>query len=315
MRRLASIVGAYSVVILSTNSMARQRIRLNLNLEAGFSTYLKNLSDESEAAASPQRYRGGVMSVIECYDQLSPYYHLLGENYKFIEWDKIIKGHALALNSLIRQYIGDQANTVLDAACGIGTQALGLAALGYSVTASDLAAKALARAKAEAEVRNLHIDFRVTDMRQEYECHKRQFDVVIACDNAIPHLLSDDDILAAFRQFYKCITPGGGCIISVRDYANLELGGTQVKTYGIRTEGDTRYLIFTVWDFEGLIYDLSYYVIEESQDKECKIHVMRAPYYAITIDRLIELMHEAGFQKVRRVDDSIFQPILIGRRS
>jgi hypothetical protein len=35
-------------------------------------------------------------------------------------------------------------------------------------------------------------------MRAAHDHHGREFDVVIACDNAIPHLLSDDEILLAF---------------------------------------------------------------------------------------------------------------------
>ena len=37
-------------------------------------------------------------------------------------------------------------------------------------------------------------------MRVAHDHHGRVFDVVIACDNAIPHLLSDEEILVAVRQ-------------------------------------------------------------------------------------------------------------------
>jgi len=45
----------------------------------------------------------------------------------------------------------DRSARILDCACGIGTQAIGLAALGYCVTASDLSEGALAEAKKRAE--------------------------------------------------------------------------------------------------------------------------------------------------------------------
>jgi 2-polyprenyl-3-methyl-5-hydroxy-6-metoxy-1,4-benzoquinol methylase len=107
---------------------------------------------------------------------------------------------------------------VLDAACGIGTQALGLAALCHRVTASDLSAEAVERASREAGRRSLPIDFSVADMRQAYEHHRRRFDLVIACDNAVPHLLTDEDLLTAFGQFFACVRPGGGVLLTVRDY-------------------------------------------------------------------------------------------------
>ena len=45
---------------------------------------------------------------------------------------------------------------------------------------------------------------------------------------------------------YSCTKPGGGCIISVRDYEKETCSGIQVKPYGVRRENDTKYLIFQV---------------------------------------------------------------------
>jgi 2-polyprenyl-3-methyl-5-hydroxy-6-metoxy-1,4-benzoquinol methylase len=103
---------------------------------------------------------------------------------------------------LIRQQWGPAVRTVLDVSCGIGTQALGLAQRGYDITASDLSPKAIERARREAEIRGLRIDFSVADMRQAHENHQRAFDVVISCDNSVPHLLSDTEIQLAFASFY-----------------------------------------------------------------------------------------------------------------
>ena len=112
------------------------------------------------------------------------------------------------LNSVIRELWRD-ALTVLDVSCGIGTQAIGLAKLGYNVTASDLSPEEVERAKLEATLRNLSVAFSVADMSQAFNHHARQFDVVISCDNSVPHLLSDENILTAFRQFYQATRPGG----------------------------------------------------------------------------------------------------------
>jgi hypothetical protein len=64
---------------------------------------------------------------------------------------------------------------------------------------------------------------------------------VIACDSAVPHLLSDADILLAFEQFHRCTRPGGVCVISVGDYAAMEPGGTRTIPFGVRDEAGTRY--------------------------------------------------------------------------
>jgi SAM-dependent methyltransferase len=241
------------------------------------------------------------------YDQLSPLYHLI-----YQDWEASIRRQAAALHGVIKQVWGDRVKTVLDVACGIGTQAIGLAALGYEVTASDLSPRSVERATREAAQRHLDIHCSVADMRQASTHHQRQFDVVIACDNAVPHLLSDAELVMAFQQFYRCTAPGGGCLISVRDYATMERSGTQVHSYDVRAVGDTRYILFQVWEFDGPIYNLAMYCVEDTGGAECRTQVMRSQYYAVGIARLIELMGEAGFTRVHRIDDQFFQPLIVG---
>ncbi|MET0647788.1 MAG: class I SAM-dependent methyltransferase [Pyrinomonadaceae bacterium] len=189
-----------------------------------------------------------------------------------------------------------------------------MAQLGYEVTASDISPAELERARREAAARGLDIAFSQSDMREAYAHHGRPFDLVIACDNSVPHLLSDDDLLAAFREFFKCTRPGGGCIISVRDYEQEERDGVHLKPLGVRIEGEARYCVFQVWEFKGLIYDLSMYFVEDRPGADCVTHVMRTQYYAVTSDKLISLMREAGYRDVRRVDHPYPQPVILGVR-
>ena len=89
----------------------------------------------------------------------------------------------------------------------------------------------MARARREAAARHLDLRCFVADMRHMavYSLHIN--DVVLACDNAVPHLLTDEDILTAFRALYTCVRPGGGCLITVRDYDREDRTGIQVKPW------------------------------------------------------------------------------------
>ncbi len=249
------------------------------------------------------------MSASDFYDKLAPYYHLIFEN-----WEDSIERQAAALDSIIRSTVGTGARSVLDVACGIGTQSLGLAAIGYDVTASDISPGAVNRARAEAARRNLPIRLSVGDMRVAHQHHDRIFDVVICADNSLPHLLKDGEILQALKQFHACTKPGGACIVSIRDYAVLERGGLQFKPYGVRVEGNTRYALFQVWEWQGSLYNVHMYVVRDEGAEKCETHVMRSTYYAISISELMKMMGHAGFEKVRRVDDVYFQPALVGVR-
>jgi len=249
------------------------------------------------------------MSASEFYDKLAPFYHLI-----FEDWERSIERQGTALDSIIRSNARPSARSVLDVACGIGTQALGLAARGYDVTASDISPGALHRARAESARRNLPIKFSIADMRAAHTHHGRMFDVVLCADNSLPHLLTDGEILQALEQFFACANPGGLCIVSVRDYAALEHGGVQFKPYGVRVVGNTRYALFQVWEWRGSLYDVHFYVVRDEGIENCEVHVMRSVYYAVSIAALTMLMARAGFENVRRLDDAFFQPVLVGVR-
>jgi SAM-dependent methyltransferase len=247
--------------------------------------------------------------VKDFYKKLTPFYHLI-----YPDWNRSIKRQASLLNEIFQQYWGDNVKEVLDVSCGIGTQSLGLAELGYQVTASDISPHSVERAKEEAAQRDLNISFLVADMRSAFTIHSKEFDIVISCDNSVPHLLTDKDILSAFQQLFSSTKPGGGCIISVRDYEAEEKSENEIKVYGTREESGINYIILQHWEWDDDHYDLSMYFIEDDGRKKCKTHVMRSRYYAIGTTRLIELMSKAGFVDVVRLDDVFFQPLIIGSR-
>ncbi len=250
-------------------------------------------------------------SPIAFYDSLAPLYHLV-----YQDWEQSLQSQSAALATIIRRHWGDSIRTILDVSCGIGTQAIGLAGLGYTVTGSDLSPCAIERAAAESRRHHVAPSFSVCDMRNAYSHHQKEFDVVISCDNSITHLLSDDEIKSALEEIYLCTRPGGGCLLTVRDYDKEERGTGLVKPYGVRASGDSRYVVFQVWDFIGDIYDLAMYVVEDDgKSKISHAHIFRARYYAISPNRLLRLLEDAGFTRVERLDAGFYQPVLIGTRA
>jgi SAM-dependent methyltransferase len=245
------------------------------------------------------------------YDQLSPFY-----KYIFQDWNASVDRHAGILDGVIREYFGYNVHSILDAACGIGTQMIGLAQKGYQLTASDISAGELEKARVEAASRNLDIDFHLADMRMLDQIFQTKFDLVIACDNAVPHLLSDDEILQAFRQFYQITSNAGGCIISVRDYGAMERGGRKLYPRLVHEVPQGKILIFDCWEFDGDFYDITMYIVEDTEQPVAKTNVIRGGrYYCVTIPTLEKLMKEAGFKSVITLRERYFQPLLIGLKS
>ena len=77
-------------------------------------------------------------NVSDFYDELADSYHLI-----FKDWESAIRLQANALRTLLKSHGDGSPLRILDCACGIGTQAIGLAMLGHQVVASDLSAAAV----------------------------------------------------------------------------------------------------------------------------------------------------------------------------
>ena len=242
------------------------------------------------------------------YDELAPFYPLLYSN-----WGDAVSRQGLALSNLLRELGVVRGDIVLDAACGVGTQALGLLGQGHRVVASDLSAGAVARFRTELERRALQAEVRVDDMRTLANAQPASAAAVIACDNSVPHLLSDAEIGRAFASFHRTLKPGGWMVISVRDYASIERRNPDVRPHGLRRDGDRRFLAVQVWEWDADQYDLRLYLTVESGGV-CETRVLTSRYYAVSIERLMQTMSKAGFVDIRRTDDVLFQPVLIGRR-
>jgi len=243
------------------------------------------------------------------YDELAPHYHLL-----YGDWEAAVGRQGAALGGLLEACGVPPGAPVHDAACGIGTQTLGLLHNGYRVSASDLSPGAVARLNMELARRGLRAETSVDDLRTLEHVANASMAAVIACDNSIPHLLSDAEILRALGSCHRCLRPGGVVVISVRDYAAIPRRNPDVRPYAMHNESGTRVLAVQVWEWDGDRYDLRLYLTTESPDGTCETRVLVSRYYAITIARLLELMAEAGFTELQRRDDVLFQPVLLGRR-
>jgi hypothetical protein len=114
------------------------------------------------------------------------------------------------------------------------------------------------------------------------------------------------------KQYTRNAYYPGGCLITIRDYENEKRGKNILKPYGVRVEGDNRYVIFQIWDFDGDFYDLTVYFVEENlQSKQVTTETMHSRYYAISTAKMMRLMEQVGFEQVKRVESPNL-PVLLG---
>jgi SAM-dependent methyltransferase len=240
-------------------------------------------------------------------DALVPYY-----KYMYADWEDSVTKQAQQLDALIKEVPGAR-KTLLDVSCGIGTQALGLAALGYEVTGIAMSEGELSVARSEAEKRALAMTFSCGEMRSASKGRAESFDVVISADNAVPHMLTDADILKAFMEFNAALKHGGVCLVSVRDYVNFNPDRNKIKIAprAVHELASGRIVLFDVYRFDSDYYDLTTYIVRDSGEKPPETMVQRSRYYCVTCGRLEALLRRAGFINVHTVKDRFIQPVII----
>lgn len=229
-------------------------------------------------------------SVRAFYDRLAPDYHLL-----FPDWDASMARQAAALEGLLSDRLGPGQYRVLDCACGIGTQAIGLARRGHRVLGADLSSVSVRRARAEAAARGTAVPVAVADMRR-LPFAARAFDAVVCADNALPHLLSAEDVRAALSGMRRVLREGGVLAVTVRDYdAVLRERPTSTPPQVAETPAG-RVVTFQLWHWhdDGERYDLEHFQLHPAASG-WDVRVRRTTYWALTRGRLGELAAEAGF--------------------
>ncbi|GAB2820261.1 class I SAM-dependent methyltransferase [Lentzea nigeriaca] len=229
------------------------------------------------------------------YDGLAGTYDLM-----FPDWDASMARQA----SQLSEFIPADAH-VLDCACGIGTQAIGLAMRGYDVVGADLSPVAASRAVVEASARGVSLPALVADMRS-LPFADASFDVVLAADNALPHLLTSDDMLAALRGMRRVLRPGGRLIISTRDYDEIRRERPLSTPPSV---GPGRTVSFQLWHWDGDQYELEMFQLAESE--QWRVVVGKARYWAITRDEITELAERAGFGNAEWLLHAYYQPLMI----
>ena len=199
------------------------------------------------------------MNIIQTfYDDLATQYDKL-----FLDWESTTHEQAKLLDGLFGQYGFDRNASVLDCACGIGTQSIGLAALGYRVTGSDISEAELAQAQERAAANGVTLPLARADFRALEDTFDRQFDIVIAMDNALPHMLTAEDLSAAIGSMVGRIKDGGLLVASIRDYdALLESKPPYSPPYIHQTAMGQR-VSFQTWHWEGDHYRLNQYIIDD----------------------------------------------------
>lgn len=205
---------------------------------------------------------------------------------------------------------------ILDCACGIGTQSLGLARRGFKITGCDISTAAIARARNEASQRGLNIDFRVMDMCDLSGLGDNRFDVVICMDNALPHLTTDQALLQAAAQIRNILRSGGVFVASIRDYDLLLAERPVMQGPFFYGNEDTRRVVFQIWDWIDQFHYQFHLCITRRIAGRWETFHTAARYRAFRRSELETVLRQAGFVNttwLSPAESGFYQPIFTAR--
>jgi glycine/sarcosine N-methyltransferase len=242
------------------------------------------------------------------YEELAGRYHLI-----FDDWNAAIERQMQVLAPLLHSHAGDRCLRVLDCSCGIGTQSLGFAKLGYDVVGSDLCPAAIDRAKKEAGNRGLTISFQVSDMTSLAEITESGFDVVASLDNALPHL-NASELELAIRAMASKIKPGGLLMASIRDYDALIAERPTTPEPAFYGKGEGRRIVHQVWDWTGPDRYVAHLYITIHTGQDWTVHHFVAEYRCVLREELSNLLRAsscANPQWIMPAQSGFYQPLIL----
>ncbi len=162
------------------------------------------------------------------YDALAPMFDVM------TDWDARLAAEGPFLHAVLDE-VG--ARNVLDAACGSGGHALWLARQGYRVVGADISPAMIQLAQQKAAAAGLDVPFVVTDLadlpphppslRRKGESNApplrgeglgEGFDAVLCLGNSLPHLLTQEELIAALRGMARLLRPDGLLVLQNLNY-------------------------------------------------------------------------------------------------
>ncbi len=244
------------------------------------------------------------------YDNLATQYDKL-----FLDWQATTQEQAVILDGIFKTNGFDKSASILDCACGIGTQAIGLAAIGYNVTGSDISDGEIAEAKERAKKNNVSVRFEHADFCALSDTFSGQFDIVIAMDNALPHMLTGNDLALAIKSIANQIKKGGIFVASIRDYDALLMNKPPYSPpYIHKTEKGQR-VSFQTWTWEGDNYRLIQYIVDDEDTLQGS--KFKCEYRATRREEISNLLKENGCGEVVWMspeETGFYQPIVVAKK-
>ena len=249
------------------------------------------------------------------YDNLADVYR-----YIFADWNASARRHGSIITNILETHGFSPTNhTLYDCTCGIGTQVFGLAERGWNIHGSDISPQAIVKAQSYTDEFNMAFipTFSISDLLNSSN-NPAHYDVVISMDNAIPHFMTDADLLTALLTMAGHLKDEGLLMISIRDYDALVKNPPKTTQPSVTDSDDGRHIIFQTWDWADDLssYQLNMYITQHIDDT-ITTQCFPSEYRALHRKQLSNALLQVGLHDIqwKMSDESgYYQPIVTARK-
>lgn len=179
------------------------------------------------------------------YDPLARDYHWLVAD-AILSGEYFIERHRRLLDAL------PSGARILDCACGIGSDAIGLARYGYDVTASDGSPAFVAEAERRARAAGVAIPFAACVWEELPHRFREPFDLVLCIGNSISHTPDRSAAVRALTAMRAVLKPGGTLLLDTRNWEKVrrERPRAEVADHMVERDG-VRCVPIYLWEYEA----------------------------------------------------------------
>lgn len=135
---------------------------------------------------------------------------------------------------------------VLDVACGTGQHVIALAQRGYAAGGADASPAMITAARGSAAAAGIEAAFVVSDLLELDARIDEVFDAVLCLGNSLPHLLTQDQLVAALRQMRGRLVDGGLLVLHDLNY-DLRM---QTRPRFFAASGNAQTLVWRLADYD-----------------------------------------------------------------
>jgi len=146
---------------------------------------------------------------------------------------------------------------------------------------------------------------------------QNSFDAVIAADNALPHLLSNDELQEALSEIAARLTDDGVLLATIRDYDNLVVARPTMQPPVFHPQEEGYRVVHQVWHWEGNEYTVHHYLTIPTSQGWLSKH-FASGYCALLRANLNNALLATGFGDIRWLEPaetSFYQPIVLARKT